>query len=301
MSNENLNKITDQQTITSMEIAEITGRAHKNVLQAIRNMEPAWENVQGLKFQLLYRDVKVGNNSIKKNPYYSLTKTECLFVATKFNDEARAKLVLRWEQLEKEKLMQQPVPQNETPSHMYETVSNLPADPSQLTRKQLLLMALEAEEESERLREEKQQLESNNYGLMLENSQKEQQIKQLEERTAYLRVIMADNSTVTASQIAQDYGMSAVAFNNLLRGIGIQRKIGEQWILYSPFLNHGYVATRMIPIHHAGGQDTFKPMTVWTQLGRKFLYDRLKKHGTLPVMERGQPQLSASQQSSHTY
>ena len=29
-----------------------------------------------------------------------LTKTECLYIATKFNDEARAKLVLRWQQLE---------------------------------------------------------------------------------------------------------------------------------------------------------------------------------------------------------
>lgn len=297
MSNENLNKITDQQTITSMEIAEITGRAHKNVLVAIRNMESAWVNVTGLKFKLCKKTYEIGNGAMRETPYYELTKKETLFVATKFNDEARAKLVLRWEQLEKERLMQQPVVVQPAPSQD----STLPADPSQLTRKQLLLMALEAEEESERLREEKQQLESNNYGLMLENSQKEQQIKQLEERTAYLRVIMADNSTVTASQIAQDYGMSAVAFNNLLRGIGIQRKIGEQWILYSPFLNHGYVATRMIPIHHAGGQDTFKPMTVWTQLGRKFLYDRLKKHGTLPVMERGQPQLPASQQSSHTY
>jgi len=33
-------------------------------------------------------------------PYYSLTKTECLYIATKFNDEARARLVLRWEELE---------------------------------------------------------------------------------------------------------------------------------------------------------------------------------------------------------
>ena len=35
-------------------------------------------------------------------PYYSLTKTECLYIATKFNDEARAKLVLRWETLERQ-------------------------------------------------------------------------------------------------------------------------------------------------------------------------------------------------------
>lgn len=31
---------------------------------------------------------------------YKLTKTECLYIATKFNDEARAKLVIRWEEIE---------------------------------------------------------------------------------------------------------------------------------------------------------------------------------------------------------
>jgi len=283
MSDNNLNRITNQQTITSMEIAEITGKNHYDVMKAIRKMEPAWEKVQGGKFSVLQRVTQLGNGGTKKNPYYKLTKTECLFVATKFNDEARAKLVLRWEQLEKEKLMQQPQPSRE-----HEAVSNLPADPAQLTRKQLILMALEAEEESERLRAEKQELEADNYGLMLDNSQKEQQIRSLEERTAYLNVIMADNSCVTASQIAQDYGMAAVSFNNLLKGLRIQRKVGDQWLLYSDIINHGYVANRMIPIHHAGKPDTFKPLTVWTQIGRKFLYERLKKHGVLPMIERQQ-------------
>ena len=68
----------------------------------------------------------------------------------------------------------------------------------------------------------------------------------------------------------------------------IQRKIGEQWVLYAEYLNHGYVATRMIPIHHSDSPDTYKPMTVWTQAGRKFLYDRLKKHGVIPMIERTQ-------------
>ena len=33
-------------------------------------------------------------------------QTECLYIATKFNDEARAKLVLRWQQLEQQQKMQ---------------------------------------------------------------------------------------------------------------------------------------------------------------------------------------------------
>ena len=92
------NIIKIEQTMTSLEIAELTGKQHKNIMQAIRNMEPAWEKVNGLKFQLVeYRDQKG-----ELRPCYQLSKTECLYIATKFNDEARAKLVLRWEYLERQ-------------------------------------------------------------------------------------------------------------------------------------------------------------------------------------------------------
>ena len=94
----------DTQHMTSLEIAELTGKQHKNVMQAIRNMEPAWENVTGRKFALCEKSYLLANGVTKKQPFYSLTKTECLYIATKFNDEARAKLVLRWEQLERAEL-----------------------------------------------------------------------------------------------------------------------------------------------------------------------------------------------------
>ena len=71
-------------------------------MQAIRNMEPAWEKVRGLKFQLLQKTYQLPNGGTKMTPFYQLTKTECLYIATKFNDEARAKLVLRWEALERQ-------------------------------------------------------------------------------------------------------------------------------------------------------------------------------------------------------
>ena len=86
--------------MTSLEIAELTGKQHKDLMRAIRNMEPAWEKVQGRKFALLQKVYNLPNGGTKLTPYYQLTKTECLYIATKFNDEARAKLVLRWEELE---------------------------------------------------------------------------------------------------------------------------------------------------------------------------------------------------------
>ena len=86
--------------ITSIEIAELTGKMHKDVMKAIRNMEPAWESERGRKFALSQIREKISNNGYKFRPCYLLTKTESLFIATKFNDVARARLVIRWENLE---------------------------------------------------------------------------------------------------------------------------------------------------------------------------------------------------------
>ena len=93
----NINK---EQTMTSLEIAELTGKNHFDLMRAIRKMEPAWEKVNGCKFALVeYQDRKG-----EYRPCYQLTKTECLYIATKFNDEARARLVLRWQELETEEV-----------------------------------------------------------------------------------------------------------------------------------------------------------------------------------------------------
>ena len=76
------------QRMTSLEIAEITGKQHKNLMRDIRNMEAAWE---------------------KTLPCYSLTKTECLYIATKFNDEARARLFIYYSKDGKHKERTYPV------------------------------------------------------------------------------------------------------------------------------------------------------------------------------------------------
>lgn len=86
-------------TMSSVEIAELTGKPHNDVMKAIRAMEPAWKKINGGSFSLVDYTDKKG----EKRPCYELNKTECLYIATKFNDEARAKLVLRWEELETEK------------------------------------------------------------------------------------------------------------------------------------------------------------------------------------------------------
>lgn len=95
-----MEEITGKETMTSLEIAEATGMRHADVLRSIRNMEEAWVKVSERNFALSSYKQPQPNGGCKDIPCYILSKTECLYVATKFNDEARAKLVLRWEELE---------------------------------------------------------------------------------------------------------------------------------------------------------------------------------------------------------
>jgi phage regulator Rha-like protein len=102
----NISNNNGEPRMTSIEIATLTGKQLKDVLKAIRNMEPAWAQVAGRKFALgSYEDI---NN--QSRPCYFLSKTECLYIATKFNDEARARLILRWEELERERLVEMQKP-----------------------------------------------------------------------------------------------------------------------------------------------------------------------------------------------
>ena len=77
----------NNQRMSSLEIAALTGKPHNDVMKAIRKMEPAWRKVQGGNFPLLQKIYELPNGGKKKQPYFQLTKTECLYIATKFNDE----------------------------------------------------------------------------------------------------------------------------------------------------------------------------------------------------------------------
>ena len=114
MINNNINNSKNNNNVeprmTSMEIAEIIGKPHNDLMKAIRKMEPAWEKVSLGKFSQSSRIVLQPNGGQRTFPFYLLTKTECLYIATKFNDEARARLVMRWEELEKERRLEQQRP-----------------------------------------------------------------------------------------------------------------------------------------------------------------------------------------------
>lgn len=117
------------------------------------------------------------------------------------------------------------------------------------------------------------------------NTEQAKAISEMSPKATYYNIILQSPSTITVTQIAQDYGMSAKAFNKLLHTLGIQRKVGRQWVLYSEYISSGYVqsATEPMKNSHTGRSYTYSR---WTQKGRIFLYNELKNRGVLPLIEK---------------
>lgn len=122
--------------------------------------------------------------------------------------------------------------------------------------------------------------------LESENAEQKTLIQQMQKGNDYLNVILQSKGTLATTQIAADYGMTAVRFNKKLNEMRIQHKVNGQWILYSNLMGKGYVHSKTISFYHSDGRPDTRLCSEWTQRGRMFLYDALKEIGILPLIER---------------
>ena len=136
------------------------------------------------------------------------------------------------------------------------------------------------------LEQQNTQLSNQNRMLESRNTLLEEITAQQKPLTDYARTILSSTQTVTVTQIAQDYGYGPVRFNELLFKLHIQHKVGGQWILYIPYLNKGYVQSFSSYFVKPDGEVQVKLHTRWTQSGRLFLYEELKRAGILPLIEK---------------
>ena len=209
-------------------------------------MEPAWAKVTQGNFSLsTYQDA-----TGRTLPCYVLTKTECLYIATKFNDEARARLVIRWEELER----------------------NLR---SEVSRSDVSRKEVSRSEECGVRSENSSRAEFSGTEVMHPTAMK---ILGMADQIMS-RVLSALNEeaedTLTATQVAKTFNMKVYDFNMVLRDMGIQYRRHGRWNLVDELQGRGLTAMRTHVSYSLKGERKVKNYMTWTMAGLHYLNSKL--------------------------
>ena len=126
-----------------------------------------------------------------------------------------------------------------------------------------------------------------NEALKQEVAVRDQQLLEMQPKVSYYDIVLQCEDLLRITSIAKDYGWSAEKMNKKLHEKGIQYKTPDgQWLLYQKYAGQGYTATKTHVFTGSSGIERSKIHTYWTQKGRLFIYDLLKKDGILPEIEK---------------
>lgn len=232
--------------VSSRVVAEELNRKHTNVLRDLENIISENSNVSSLILQNQYK-VEGQNRNYKE---YLLTKDG--FTLYMFNIQGHNDFKMNY--INKFNEMENQL-QNRLPG----------------TYKDALLQLVASVEHNEK--------------LQLENTMQKQHIGELQPKADYYDQILKSKRLITIGQIAKDYGMSSQAMNKLLHDLKVQYKQSGQWLLYAKHQAKGYTSSEPHEYKKTDGTTDFNLHTKWTQKGRIFLYELLKQHNILPMIE----------------
>ena len=242
-----------EDVVDSREVAEMTNVRHADLLEKVNGYMKHLTNgkCRSLDFFIphTYQDSKG-----ETRPCYLLTKKGCDMVANKMTGEKgvlfTAAYVTAFEKMRE--TMRSPALPKDYPS---------------------ALRAL-ADAEEEKL------------ALLAENEQQRQVIAEFEPMRQYIDTILNSTGTMTTTQIAADYDMSAKRLNRILHEEGLQHCVNGQWILYRRHMGKGYTKSSTFHFIHTDGRPDTRITTQWTQKGRLIIHEILTKRGIVAVMDR---------------
>lgn len=246
--------VNGQATMDSREVAEMVGKRHDHLLRDIVAYIEVLSGSPDLGSETFFMESSFENRG-KIYPCYNLTKQGCEFIANKMTGRKgilfSASYISRFNKME-EKLKKQSVP-----SYM---------------------ISDEIERAEAYIREQRQ--------IRLLLSQKDEIIAIQAPKVEYADTVLNSKGTMNITQIAKEFGMSGQAMNKLLKGMDIQWYTGGQWVLKSEYENKNYVDVQTHVYTNSKGETDTKRMTKWTEAGKKFIHEKLKEVGILPVNQR---------------
>ena len=246
---------------SSKKIAEVFGKEHKTVLRNIRE-----------KLHLFGRHnfapSSYVNEQNKEQPMYLLDRDFTTFLIMGFTgskaDEWKMKYIKAFNEMEQ-----------------------MLKDGTQLTEKQKLELQLFSKNKAEVAEAHKKLLELETKPLIETIEEQKCENAKLKPKADYADDMLLAPGTVTITHIAKEYGMSGAEMNKLLNELGIQYKVNGQWVLYAKYHDKGYTKSCTQEINDTYGKKVIV-YTRWTQKGKQFLYEFLKKKGIYPKIERAE-------------
>ena len=241
----------NQIVVSSRQIAKDFGKQHKHVLDSIRDILAAENSATKFFYESTY------DNRGKEYPEYLMNRDGFSLLVMGFTGSKALEWKVRY--IQAFNAMEAKLAMEHQDSYMI-------ADP--------IACALKWAEEEKKRR-----------ALQATCSQQEQLIGELKPKADYTDKILQSKSLVPITAIAKDYGMSGQALNKILHGLKIIYRIGNQWLLYSKYQACGYTSSETVQIETSEGPKVVLN-TKWTQKGRLFLYEMLKKQNIIPMIER---------------
>ena len=240
----------NQVVVSSRQIAKDFGKQHKHVLDSIRDILAAENSATKFFYESTY------DNRGKEYPEYLVNRDGFSLLVMGFTGSKALEWKVRY--IQAFNAMEAKLAMEHQDSYMI-------ADP--------IARALKWAEEEKKRR-----------ALQATCSQQEQLIGELKPKADYTDKILQSKSLVPITAIAKDYGMSGQALNKILHGLKIIYRIGNQWLLYSKYQACGYTSSETVQIETSEGPKVVLN-TKWTQKGRLFLYEMLKKQNIIPMIE----------------
>lgn len=236
--NSNGNDVT-----TSLIVAQVFGKEHKNVVRDIENLSCS-ENFNRLNFErITYKDARN-----REQTAYEMTKDGFSFLVMGYTGAKAGEF--------KERFI----------NEFNRRESLLKDDDYILMRSQQILQKrLEASEE--KIKQLESQAEQQQETIELQ----QQELTQSAPKVSYYDNHLQSVNTQTSTQAAKQIGMDAEKLHKKLKEIGIIYRQSGQWILHAPYSTWGMHSTRTQTYTRSDGSIGTSVYTVWTQRGVRFI------------------------------
>lgn len=242
----------------SREVAKMVGKRHDHLVRDIDGYIDALSQSPKLGSDNFFKESSYTAGTGKPYKCYLITKKGCEFVANKLTGEKgilfTATYINAFHEME-DKLKE----------HNQDMFA-LPKDYSSALR-----ALADKVDENNKLKET--------------NAQQQQLIEEQKPKVNYYDIILSSKNAIPITQIAKDYGKTAQWMNEFLHKHKVQFKQGKTWLLYKDYAAQGYTKSETIPYDKYDGETGTAIHTKWTQKGRLFIYDLLKKYNVLPLID----------------